>query len=402
MKMFVIFLVFLNYAPFISNTETHSLMYIYTGLSQGALRLPGAREFTAMGVLDGQVIDYYDSGVEKKVPKQAWMESQMSANYWKQGSLSRRSKQEWFRVNVDILLQRMGHNRSDVHVLQWRHGCRGDLRPDGAVAFRGGVDSYSYDGSDFLSFHHERSEWVATAAAAQETKRKWDDVPNLKDYTRAYLDKECVTWMSRFLGYRSDRARPPPPPSVVMFAKKTRSESGTALLSCHASGFPFKDVSLEIRRDGRTLLAEDGVASTGVRPNHDWTFQRRDGVEVLQTDRARFTCVLRHPPSGLRVETLWDGEVCGRSAVTVATAAGLGATALLVAVSVAVLVWRRCKKDSLTGSGRISDSSLSSDSGVGSAENGAEVRMSTVTDADDPRLTISAPPQHAEKLLTAE
>lgn len=228
-----------------------------------------------------------------------------------------------------------------MHVLQWLHGCRGDLHPNGTVAFRGAVDTYSYDGLDFLSFDYKHAAWVATAPAAQETKRKWDGVALLKDYTRAYLNKECITWMERFLGYRSKHRRragtyPPTgfffrgcgsrwltsrsrgqtvlsdaprastaPPTVDVIGSRKARAADTLLLSCLATGFPLKHVVLEIRRNGRTLAREDGVTSSGVRPNEDDTFQRRDSVEVLESDDGNFTCVLRHHASGLHVETLW-------------------------------------------------------------------------------------------------
>ncbi|XP_077362278.1 class I histocompatibility antigen, F10 alpha chain-like [Festucalex cinctus] len=318
MKTFVVFvLCVLIGKPPVARAELHTLTYIYTGVSGDASLLPAAsRDFTAMGVLDGHVIDYYDSDAMTKVPKQPWMAAELSATYWEHGSLSRRSKQQWFKVNMDILLNRMGHNDSDLHVLQWLHGCRGRLHPNGTLAFAGGVDTYSYDGRDFLSFDYGRAEWVATAPAALETKRKWDVVQLLKDYTRAYLDKECITWMRNFLEYRRLRAQRKPPLSLDAFARKARADN-TLLLSCLASGFARKDAVLEIRRNGRTLTKEDGVTSSGVRPNEDDTFQRRESVEILPSDAGKFSCVLRHGESGLHAETRWDGEISKTPAVDV-------------------------------------------------------------------------------------
>ncbi|XP_037119985.1 major histocompatibility complex class I-related gene protein-like isoform X1 [Syngnathus acus] len=320
--------------------ETHTLTYLYTGLSEGT-SLPsgsdGSHYFTAMGVLDSHVIDYYDSSTMKKVPKQPWMAEKLDSAYWEQGTQSRKSKQQWFKVNVDILLNRMGHNRTDVHVLQWLHGCRGNLDPNGILTFGGGVDTYSYDGLDFLSFDYERAKWVATAPMAVETKRKWDDVRLLKVYTRAYLDKECISWMDRFLQYQRNQTEAAPPPSLELFARPTRAAS-TLLLTCLASGFPRKDVILEIRRNGRKLTREDGLASLGVRPNGDGSFQRRDSVEVLQSDTAKFTCVLRHPASGLHDEKLWDGKILGEPVADVKIAIGVGLVIPLV-ILVAIMGW---------------------------------------------------------------
>ena len=119
-------------------TEKHSLYYIYTALSR-PVNLPGIYEFTAMGLLDDRQIDYYNSQEQKKIPKQHWMKEKMQEDYWEKGTQSRKSKEQWFNVNVNILMERMRHNKSDVHVLQWRHGCEIDSQGDD-VRFSRGID----------------------------------------------------------------------------------------------------------------------------------------------------------------------------------------------------------------------------------------------------------------------
>lgn len=65
-----------------------------------------------MGLLDNQEIDYFDSEGKKKVPKQSWMKEQLDQNYWDKGSQSRQSKQQWFKVNIGILMKRLRQNDS--------------------------------------------------------------------------------------------------------------------------------------------------------------------------------------------------------------------------------------------------------------------------------------------------
>ncbi|KAM6973010.1 major histocompatibility complex class I-related gene protein-like [Aplochiton taeniatus] len=180
--------------------EHHSLSYIYTALSK-PVNLPGVHEFTAIGLLDDKMIDYYDSLEKKKVPKQPWMKKKMEPDYWDKGTQSRRSKEQWFKVNLDILMDRMKQNNSDVHTLQWRHGCTVEENPDHTVKFISGIDQYSYDGEDFLSFDDANMRWIAPAVQAQSTKLKWDAVPILNQYTKGYLEKECVDWLKKFVTY---------------------------------------------------------------------------------------------------------------------------------------------------------------------------------------------------------
>ncbi len=91
--------------------EKHSLYNIYTGLSK-PVDLPGIYQFTAMGLLDDIQIDFYNSEEQKKIPKQTWMKEKLEQDYWEKGSQSRKSKEQWFTVNIDILMKRMRLNES--------------------------------------------------------------------------------------------------------------------------------------------------------------------------------------------------------------------------------------------------------------------------------------------------
>ncbi|RXN07171.1 MHC class I antigen [Labeo rohita] len=190
-------------AESVETQKKHSLYYIYTGLSK-PVDLPGIYQFSAMGLLDDRQIDYYNSEDQRKIPKQDWIKEKMQQDYWEKGTQSRKSKEQWFNVNIDILMKRMGHNESgeehsyNLHVLQWRHGC--EVEQDGdEVKFSKGISEL--DGEDLMFFDIKESQWVATVDAALPTKRKWDNVPILNQYTKGYLEKECVDWFNKFREY---------------------------------------------------------------------------------------------------------------------------------------------------------------------------------------------------------
>ncbi|XP_042292417.1 H-2 class I histocompatibility antigen, Q10 alpha chain-like isoform X3 [Thunnus maccoyii] len=287
--------------------EKHSLMYMYTAFSK-PVELPGIHEFTAMGLMDDRMIDYYDSDLKKKIPKEPWMEEKLPADYWENGTQSRLSKQQWFKVNIDILKQRMNQTDDDVHILQWMHGCEGETRPDGSVMFSRGVDMYVYDGRDFLSFNDTKAVWVAPSKTAVPTKIKWDDEQGLTEYTKGYLENDCIEWLNKFLPYGQKQLQAASPPDVYMFATNAKIET-IVMLTCLATGFYPKDIKLEIKRDGRVLTKEDGLLTSGVRPNEDDTYQRRDSVEILRSDVASYRCEVRHSATGVSVEKIWDGKL---------------------------------------------------------------------------------------------
>lgn len=81
------------------------------------------------------------------------------------------------------------------------------------------------------------------------------------------------------------------------------------MLACMATGFSSINTIIQIKRDGRVLTKEDGVQSSGVRPNGDDTFQRRDHVEIPKNDESKYTCEVTHHSSGLHMEQVWGKKL---------------------------------------------------------------------------------------------
>ncbi|XP_059355688.1 H-2 class I histocompatibility antigen, Q10 alpha chain-like [Carassius carassius] len=289
-KIFALLCVCLIYGtPPILQAEKHSLYYIYTALSK-PINLPGIYEFIAMGLLDDRQIDYYNSEEQKKIPKQTWMKEKMQKDYWEKGTQSRKSKEQWFNVNIDIVMKRMRHSESDLHVLQWRHGCEVEKQGD-EVKFSKGISEYAYDGEDFMSFDVEASQWVTSVDAALPTKRKWENIPILNQYTKGYLEKECVDWLNKFREYEDEELKQGSPPEVHVFASK--STKTKLKLICMATGFYPSDEIMAIRKY-RTSLPENEVESTGIRPNHDGSYQMRMSVEINKDEEAEYDCFVSH------------------------------------------------------------------------------------------------------------
>ncbi|XP_056597152.1 zinc-alpha-2-glycoprotein-like isoform X2 [Triplophysa dalaica] len=321
--------------------ETHSLYYMYTALSK-PVNLPGIYEFTAMGLLDDRQIDYYNNKDQKKIPKQSWMKEKMPADYWEKGTQSRKSKEQWFNVNVNILMERMRHNHSDVHVLQWRHGCEINDK-ENIVTFSRGIDQYSYDGDDFLSFDDKVSQWVAPVDAAVATKVKWDNVPILNQYTKGYLEKECVDWLNKFREYGQEEHKKVSPPEVYVFARKSPRDKNKLKLTCLATGFYPKDVKVFIRKY-RTSLPENEMESSGVRPNHDGTYQLRKSVLIMENEKADYDCFVNHITLKNPEIKVWDGKCkdCNEGGfLVIGVGIGVVVTLLFVAAGIGLYVYRR-------------------------------------------------------------
>uniref|UniRef100_A0A3B4WUM2 Major histocompatibility complex class I ZFA n=1 Tax=Seriola lalandi dorsalis TaxID=1841481 RepID=A0A3B4WUM2_SERLL len=210
------------------------------------------------------------------------------------------------------------------------HGCEGDLQEDGKLKFIRGMDMYSYDGDNFLAFDDTHSVWVAPTPEAVLTKRKWDGVDVLKEYTKGYLENECMDWLTKFMTYGQKHSLCGnifPSTHVHLFAKNSKVKTNI-ILTCLATGFYPKDIDVWIKRNGRVLYGDDGLTTSGVRPNQDNTYQRRDSVEILKTDKSTYTCEVIHKASEPGV----DGATIG-----VAVALPVIILLLVVAAVLAVL-----------------------------------------------------------------
>ncbi|XP_072561471.1 major histocompatibility complex class I-related gene protein-like isoform X1 [Paramormyrops kingsleyae] len=294
-------------------SEIHTLEYIYTALSK-PVEVPGVYEFTAMGILDNEQIDYYNSKDKTKIPRQMWMSERLDDNYWEKGTSSRKSKEQWFKVNVEILMNRMNHNYSGLHVLQWRHGCQGEPQPDGKLAFRDGFDQYSYDGGDFLSFDPGNLQWVAPVSQAVPTKRKWDDSQTLNQYTEGYLKRECMDWLSKFMGYGEKDLKNQPAPMVFTRSKTTKTP-GKVILHCLATGLYSSDVKVDIYRNDDSMTEADGVTSTGIRPSEfsadgtmAKTYQLKKSIEILKSDLDIYSCKVTHRTLDGLIVRKWEPQ----------------------------------------------------------------------------------------------
>nr|AHA37401.1 MHC class I antigen ZJA transcript variant 4 [Danio rerio] len=284
--------------------EKHSLYFIYTGLSR-PLDLPGIYVFSAMGLLDDRQIDSYNSREQRNIPKQQWMKENMQEDYWENRTQSRKEQQRWFYKNVHLLIDRNRQSTSDLHVLQWRHGCEVEKQGN-EHSFNKSINEYGYEGKDFLSFDEAESRWVTAVEEALPTKRKWDSVPILNQYTKDYLEKECVDWLNKFREYADEEFRKASPPDVYKFTKKSTKDETKLKLTCLATGFYPNDVMLNIRRY-RVYLPEQETISTGVRPNHDQTFQLSKSVEIKEDQIDNYDCSVSHRTFKQSIIIKWDG-----------------------------------------------------------------------------------------------
>lgn len=94
-------------------TGTHSLQYLYTTVR--GLNYP---QFTAVGVVDGVQIVYYDSNINKLIPKTEWMKKfDDHENYSVTETENIQADENDFTVLLPKIMERFNHTEGEISYL---------------------------------------------------------------------------------------------------------------------------------------------------------------------------------------------------------------------------------------------------------------------------------------------
>lgn len=263
-----------------SEPVTHSLRYFYTA-SRG---IPSFPEFVTIGMVNEQIISYYDSVQKREVPKQEWMKKNEQPDYWERQTQISIATEQKFKASIDSVSQRLNQTKGP-HIVQNLYGCEWDDETDEVHGF----NQFGYNGEDYIVFNLETETWIAPRPQAVITKMKWDR-DELKIQTdKHYLTHTCVDWLKKYLKDGSDSLMKTVLPSISLLQKSSSSP-----VTCHATGFYPDRAMLFWTKDGEELY--DGVNVWEVLPNHDGTFQKSADLDVSSIppeDWARYSCVFQ-------------------------------------------------------------------------------------------------------------
>ncbi|XP_071067132.1 class I histocompatibility antigen, B alpha chain-like isoform X2 [Dasypus novemcinctus] len=232
----------------------------------------------------------------------------------------------------------------ESHTYQMMSGC--DAGPDGHL-LRGYLQ-HAYDGADYLALNEDLRSWTAADAAAQITRREWEE-GGVTQYEKAYLEGRCVEWLQRYLESGKETLLRTDPPRTHVTHHPIPDRGVT--LKCWALGFYPAEITLTWQRDGEDQTQDMEFVET--RPAGDGTFQKWAAVEVPSGEEERYTCQVQH--EGLPEPLTLRWEPPSHSPILIV---GIVAVLVILGVSVVagVLIWRR--KSSASDSAQGSDESL--------------------------------------------
>ncbi|KAG5847786.1 hypothetical protein ANANG_G00129910 [Anguilla anguilla] len=275
----------------------HSLLGTYTAVNTD--------EFTCVLWLDGEAVDSYSSIGPASVPRRNWMREGRGRSLWK--SVKRLNMEHWNRGRTDILKNDTGLNMSGAAVLQGRFGCEIERNPDSGVRLMRAFAQYGWNGEDFLSLNLSRRQWEASAGSAVPIERKWNRDEFITTVeTMSYIDYICVRHLSDSLSFEAKESQETAQPTAAVLAKRSW-DPGKVILTCLVSGFHCNNTTVEVYRDDDIITEEDGLLSSGIRPNGDGTCQLRKSLDISNSIEASYSCEVQF--RSLKQLVKWDGKI---------------------------------------------------------------------------------------------
>ncbi|XP_036419089.1 H-2 class I histocompatibility antigen, alpha chain-like [Colossoma macropomum] len=364
--------------------DEHSLCYLYTIQSKSST--DRIYEFSAVTLLDDRQIDFYNSTKETRTAKQDWMKD-INEREWKDGTEKLKSDGQQLNKVLDNQMKAFKHNETDGHSLQWRIGCEGEKHSDGSVSGLNCINEYGYDGESLVSYNWTLKKWSASVGQDGVTE-KWNTGRGQNPVQRC---QECVEWLKIYLEYNTTETKQTQV-NVYVFMKKSVTDLKKLTLTCLATGFYPKDVEIILRKS-RTSLPEYLLASSGVRPNDDGTYQLRKSVEIQEEEAADYDCYVNHSSITEPVIKQWDGK-CSDCQDGVIVRVIVGVTVGVVALLAVIIYFCIKKSKSRGGAGDVQaepvnpqpDGGTSNDESDNGSEEKKPMLPGNSTD-DQPKIT---------------
>ncbi|XP_049328693.1 HLA class I histocompatibility antigen, alpha chain E-like [Astyanax mexicanus] len=320
--------------------DKHSLLYLYT--IQSINSDSHLYDCTAVTLLNDRQIDFYSSSSDKpRTAKQNWLKN-ISESDWKTSTEKLQCDTQLLNRLLDIQMSEFGHSHSGVHVLQWRHGC--EQSSDGSLTVLNSINEFGYDGEDLIQFNCTSKTWI-TPEEKKNREREEE-----KNREREEKNREREEKKNREREKKKNRER------------EEEWNSGKLILTCLITGFYPKDVKMSLRKFN-TSLPDHLITSSGVRTNHNRTYQLRKSVEIQEDEKDQYECYVNHSSLTEPVIKKWAGN--SETPVTETS------TSVLVVVAVVIMVlcsgifcFLIMKRRNRTGSDSVSPSASSDSDSV--------------------------------------
>ncbi|KAM6183788.1 H-2 class II histocompatibility antigen, E-S beta chain-like [Erethizon dorsatum] len=156
-----------------------------------------------------------------------------------------------------------------------------------------------YNREEYVRFDSDVGEFRAVTELGRPSAEDWNSRKDFMERTRAAVDRCRHNYgvLERFTVQRRVE------PRVTVYPTKTQPLQHHNLLVCSVSGFYPGHIEVRWFRNGQEQ--ENGVVSTGLIQNGDWTFQTLVMLETVPQSGEVYACRVEHPSWSSPVTVEW-------------------------------------------------------------------------------------------------
>ncbi|XP_048203956.1 HLA class II histocompatibility antigen, DP beta 1 chain [Perognathus longimembris pacificus] len=165
------------------------------------------------------------------------------------------------------------------------------------------LERYIYNREEYARFDSEVGKFIAVTALGRSTVEHWNSQEDYLETARAAVDTVCRHNYEGDEGFTLKRRVQP---KVHVSPSKKGSLEHHDMLVCHVTSFYPGNIEVRWFRNGQE--EEDGVVSTGLVHNGDWTFQITVMLEMTPQQGDVYTCHVEHPSLDSPVTVEWKAQ----------------------------------------------------------------------------------------------
>ncbi|KAM6185089.1 DLA class II histocompatibility antigen, DR-1 beta chain-like [Rhynchocyon petersi] len=165
------------------------------------------------------------------------------------------------------------------------------------------LDRYFHNGEEYARFDSDVGEYRAVTELGRPAAESWNSQPAFLEQKRAEVETMCKHNYGVIESFTVNRREEP---KVTVYPSKTEALKHHNLLVCSVNGFYPGHIEVKWFRNEQE--EKDGVVSTGLIRNGDWTFQMLVMLEVIPQSGEVYSCQVAHPSLDRPITVEWRAQ----------------------------------------------------------------------------------------------
>uniref|UniRef100_A0ABF7PPZ1 MHC class I protein n=1 Tax=Ginglymostoma cirratum TaxID=7801 RepID=A0ABF7PPZ1_GINCI len=263
---------------------SHTLQYLFIYAPQH----PDLPELSMSGMLDDLQIEYYDSSLKQIQPRQQWMASKITEDYWQEQNMAVDALQNHIFRKIAPLVTILG-----IRYIQVLWKCTVENSQNTTAFVKLNVHGLGVVDCDLFTVRCRGLGVFSVLIGMIE-----DILKNDPTFIQL-LNPRCVENLQTVLRAGKTALERKVTPQVLVFERSSTAEMSTPLL-CLITAFYPRTINATWLRKGEPVSEDLTVM---VLPNHDATYRMEILIDIKNNDPSNYYCQVQHCslPEALRV-----------------------------------------------------------------------------------------------------